>query len=242
MNNQSTKKTYCTVQNSPSPCPSGRRAWERGVRLLFITIFFAFAFTPPAKKALIIGDSISIGYFPTVKKELAGEVEVLHNPGNAQHTGTGLRMLDKWLGDQKYDVILFNWGLWDLCYRHPLSTVQGRRDKLNGEITYTVDVYEKNIEELVKRLKKTGAKLVFVTSTVVPPDEAGRFEGDEIIYNDAAKAIMKKYDVEVCDLHRASIDIHKKYKMADGDVHYTKEGYEKLAEPIVAAIRKSLVD
>ncbi|MFD1630151.1 SGNH/GDSL hydrolase family protein [Pseudopedobacter beijingensis] len=208
--------------------------------LTTIALLFAFAFTIPKKNVLIIGDSISIGYFPTVKKDLVNEAEVFHNPGNAQHTGTGLRMLDKWLGDQKYDVIVFNWGLWDLCYRHPESTVQGRRDKLNGEITYTVDVYEKNIEELVKRLKKTSAKLVFVTTTMIPPDEAGRFEGDEITYNDAAKAVMKKYDVEICDLHKHSIDIHKKYKLKDGDVHYTAEGYQKLAEPVISAIKQAL--
>lgn len=210
------------------------------IALTAIALFCAFTFPQAKKKVLIIGDSISLGYFPTVKKELAAEAEVLHNPGNAQHTGTGLRMIDQWLGDQKYDVILFNWGLWDLCYRHPDSKVQGQRDKLNGEITYTVDRYEANMEKLVQRLKKTGAKLVFVTTTVIPPDEAGRFEGDEITYNNAAKNVMKKYGVELCDLHQYSVEVHKQYKLKDGDVHYVPEGYQKLGGYIAGALKKAL--
>ena len=198
------------------------------------------AFTMPPKKVLIIGDSISLGYFPHVKKALQGEAEVSHNPGNAQHTGTGLRLIDKWLGDDRYAVIVFNWGLWDLCYRHPESTEQGQRDKLNGEVTFTVDRYEANLEQLVQRLKKTGAKLIFVTTTVVPPDEAGRFEGDEVTYNDAATAVMEKYGIQVLDLHAPSIGIHKSYKKGAGDVHYTAEGYQQLSEYVEEVIRQSI--
>lgn len=213
---------------------------KRIALLASISLVFLFAFSVPQKRVFIIGDSISLGYFPYVKEALAAEVEVVHNPGNAQHTGTGLRLLDKWLGDAKYDIILFNWGLWDLCYRHPESMVQGKRDKLNGEITFTVDQYESNMKQLVKRLKKTGAQLVFVTTTVVPPNEAGRFEGDEITYNKAAVALMKKYNIKVLDLHRYSVKIHKEHKKAEGDVHYTSRGYQELAGPVVEAIRMAL--
>lgn len=204
---------------------------------LMVTLLF-LAFTAPPKKVLIIGDSISLGYFPYVKKALESEAEVRHNPGNAQHTGTGLRMIDRWLGSSKYDVIVFNWGLWDLCYRNPESTEQGHRDKLNGEVTFTVDRYEVNMEELVRRLKKTGAKLVFVTTTVVPPDEPGRFEGDEVVYNEAATAIMEKYGVQVLDLHTPSLTIHQTYKKGRGDVHYTEEGSRKLAAFVIEGIRQ----
>jgi len=204
----------------------------------FMIILSAFA--PPKKKVLIIGDSISLGYFPHVKSILGDRVEILHNPGNARHTGAGLRLLDKWLNGEKYDLILFNWGLWDLTYRHPESTVQGKRDKVNGKVTFTVDRYKANMDKLVQKLKNTKTPLLFVTTTVVPPDEAGRFEGDEVIYNQAAKEVMKKYDVEIVDLHRYSVDIHKQHRLKEGDVHYTKEGYGELAIPIIQAIKKKL--
>lgn len=207
---------------------------------IFVLAALGLSFINNPKKVLIIGDSISLGYFPFVKTALGADVQLTHNPGNAQHTGTGLRLIDQWLADSSYDVIAFNWGLWDLCYRHPDSKEQGQRDKLNGEITYTVDRYEANLELLVKRLKKTGAKLIFVTSTFIPPGEAGRFEGDEIVYNDAARKIMKKYDVAVCDLHKYSVGIHSKHKKAAGDVHYTSQGYKELSNHITHCIQESL--
>ena len=44
-------------------------------------------------RVLIIGDSISLGYTPYVASILKGRAEVVHNPGNAPHTGLGLRRL-----------------------------------------------------------------------------------------------------------------------------------------------------
>ncbi|MCK4830540.1 hypothetical protein KA005_83250 [bacterium] len=42
-------------------------------------------------RVLIIGDSISWGYFPYVKEALKEQAIIIHNEGNAQHTGTGLK-------------------------------------------------------------------------------------------------------------------------------------------------------
>src|SRR5690606_22289140 len=102
----------------------------------------------------------------------------------------------------------------------------------------TVDRFEANMEQLVQRLKRTGAKLVFVTTTVIPTGEAGRFEGDDVMYNDAAIAVMEKYGVKVLDLHTPSVAIHEAYKKGEGDVHYTPEGSQKLAEHITEGIRQ----
>ena len=88
-------------------------------------------------KVLIIGDSISGGYTPRVVNLLKDKALVKHNPGNAQHTGTGIEKLDAWIGETDWDVIHFNWGLWDLCYRHPESKVQGRRDKVQGHANHS---------------------------------------------------------------------------------------------------------
>ncbi len=60
---------------------------------------------------LIIGDSISIGYTPLVEKYFADKATISHNPGNAQHTGTGLDKIEEWIGSGKWDIIQFNWGL-----------------------------------------------------------------------------------------------------------------------------------
>lgn len=180
---------------------------------------------------LIIGDSISIGYTPLVENYFVDKAIISHNPGNAQHTGTGLDKIEEWIGSGKWDIIQFNWGLWDLCYRHPDSKVQGKRDKVNGKITYSVDDYKYNLDSIVSILEeKTEAKLIFVTTTYVPEDEAGRYTDDAIKYNDAAKMVMKKHGVIVNDIYEQSIQIHKKFGKGSDDVHYTNEGYEKLCE------------
>ena len=61
-------------------------------------------------KALIIGDSISIGYTPYVTQLLKNEAVARRNAGNAQHTGVGIEKLEQWLGKEKRDVIHFNLG------------------------------------------------------------------------------------------------------------------------------------
>ena len=197
-------------------------------------------FQQKMKKILIIGDSISIGYTPFVKESLAGEATVTHNPGNAQHTGTGMKKLDDWLGDEKWDIIQFNWGLWDLCYRSSASKVQGKRDKINGTITFSIDEYQQNLRQLVNELKDTGAKLIFVTTTYVPENEAGRFAGDDLRYNKAAVEVMKENKIPVNDIWRASKKIHSKYGQAPDNVHYTEEGYKLLADKIVDFLQKEI--
>lgn len=201
--------------------------------ILLLSVYIFSGFNNDKPKILIIGDSISIGYTPFVKDNLSSIAIVEHNPGNAQHTGTGLENIESWIGDGDWDIIQFNWGLWDLCYRHPDSKVYGNRDKINGTLTYTPEAYASNLDTIVTLIKqKSHAKLIFVTTSYVPKEEAGRFEVDAKIYNKAAKKVMKKHGVVVHDIYKTSKAIHKEYGISEHDVHYTKQGYEKLGEII----------
>ena len=193
-------------------------------------------------KVLIIGDSISIGFTPHVVEQLDGKAVVKHHKGNAQHTGTGLKQLDQWIGNTKWDVIHFNWGLWDLCYRDPKSKVQGKRDKVNGTLTTTLEQYEKNLDKLVSRLKKTDAKLIWAHTTVVPEEEAGRIVGDDKKYNEVAAKIMKKYGITINDLNSLSREFPSDLFSKPGDVHYTQDGYQKIAKQVTAHILTILED
>ena len=188
-------------------------------------------------RVLIIGDSISLGYTPYVAKMLKDQALVKHHRGNAQHTATGLQKLDLWIGDTHWDVIHFNWGLWDLCYRHPDSKVQGNRDKVNGTVTIPLDQYETNLDVLVTRLKTTGAKLIWAHTTVVPENEAGRFVGDDKKYNDVATRVMKKHGVAINDLHRLTRHFSPGLFTAPGNVHYTGDGYQRIAQQVADKIR-----
>lgn len=192
-------------------------------------------------KILIIGDSISIGYTPFVKEALSSKFEVFHNPGNAQNTGTGLENIDKWIGNEDWDIIQFNWGLWDLCYRHPDSKYHGNRDKINGKITFSVEDYKANLDSIIKIIKtKTKAKLVFVTTSYVPKNEVGRFQDDAIRYNEAAKEIMKKNNIPINDIYAKSKKIHKQYGLGSDNVHFKPEGYKELSKLIVSFIENEV--
>ena len=210
------------------------------IALLVIVLSTLAAFKAKKTNILIIGDSISIGYTPFVQKKLKGKAEVFHNPKNAQHTGNGLEKIHSWIKGKEWDVIQFNWGLWDLCYRHDKSKEQGKRDKVNGKITYPIEGYAKNLEKLVSILESTGAKLIFVTTTYVPEQEAGRFQEDPIKYNRVAKEIMKKHNIQVNDIFETSIKVHKEYGNGNDDVHYSEEGYAKLSEPIIKMLEKHI--
>jgi len=204
--------------------------------ILILLAFLVLGCDQDPEKILIIGDSISIGYTPHVMEALDGEATVVHNEGNAGNTGMGLENIHGWLGEEKWDIILFNWGLWDLCYRHPASKVQGKKDKINGTLTFTPEEYGQNLDSLVQIMKTTGARLMFVTTTCVPDGEKGRFQGDERIYNAVALEIMTGHNIQVVDLNQFSYDIHSKFGKRENDVHYTVEGYKELADVIVSAI------
>jgi acyl-CoA thioesterase-1 len=196
-------------------------------------------------RVLIIGDSISIGYTPFVKELMTNKAVIVHAPGNNAATVTGLKRLDAWIGDKKWDVIHFNWGLHDMKYVDP-ATAETDMAKLISVKTGTqwvpVESYETNLKVLVQRLKQTGAKLVWCSTTPVPEGANGRVPGDEAKYNAAALRVMQAEGVQVNDLcavvgtpqHRAEIGGKK------ADVHYTNAGSKVLAAEMVKAIEKAL--
>lgn len=181
-------------------------------------------------RVLIIGDSISIGYTPGVQELLKGKAEVERIPGNGSATSHGLANLPKWLGAAKWDVIHFNFGLHDA--KLPPEGIKHSEPA----------VYEKNLRELVKQLKATGAKLIWATTTPVPdggilaPDR--RF-GEVKTYNDIATRVMKENGVEINDLN-AAITPHLGEYLRPKDVHYNKEGSAFLAGKVAGAISGNL--
>lgn len=176
-----------------------------------------------SQKFLIIGDSISIGYTPFVAKALTGKATVVHNEGNAAHTGNGVAKLDQWLGDGKWDVIHFNFGL------HDLKIMEG------GKHQIPLDEYAQNLKSIVKRLKQTKAKLIWASTTPVPPGKVSplRDSADVPKYNAVAARIMKAEKIPVNDLFHAD---HSGQLPAN--VHYTPAGYEALANQVLKVLSK----
>jgi acyl-CoA thioesterase-1 len=191
---------------------------------------------PPLPQVLIIGDSISIGYFKPLQEQLKDIAVVSHNPGNAQHTANGLKMLNEWLGETRWDVIHFNFGLHDLKY----VDARGRNASVEtGKQQIPVDEYERNLDEIVERIKKTGAKLVFATTTPVPDETGIRAKGDAVIYNRAAERVMNKHGVPIDDLYSFALPRLKEIQR-DSNVHFNPKGSELLAEQVASSILKAL--
>lgn len=189
---------------------------------------------------LIIGDSISIGYTGPVTTLLKDVANVQRVKVNCGDTNFGRKNLKNWLGSTHWDLIHFNWGLHDLCYHNPKSKERGNRDKVNGAIAVPLLEYEKNLEALVLQLKEVGATLVWASTTRVPQDEPGRIVADALYYNAAAEKIMKRHGVAIDDLYTTTLGFDSSIAAATGDVHYTKKGYDKLAEQVAKSIHASL--
>jgi len=197
---------------------------------------------PDLPRVLLVGDSISIGYTVQTRALLKGKANLRRVPTNAGHTGMGIAGLPKWLKKLggEWDVIYFNWGLWDLCYRDPKSKNQGRRDKFNGTLTHNLEQYTANLGQLVTELKKTKAKLIFATTTPVPAGELGRRVGDDLKYNAAAVTLMQKHHVAINDLHAVMAGKMNEYGKKSGDVHFTEKGSRLLARQVAKAILSAI--
>lgn len=190
---------------------------------------------PALPSVLLIGDSISIGYTLGVREALRGRWNVDRPPENCKSTLKILARLDAWLAGRHYDVIHFNAGL------HDLKHVRVANGPIGDDVLLDVGVgtrwvplpdYTRNLEAIVLRLKRTGARLIFATTTPVPAGAKGRIPSDVVAYNAAALAVMAKHGVEIDDLNRVAILAPQ----PERQVHFTTAGNRLLAEAVAAAI------
>lgn len=191
---------------------------------------------PALPRVLIIGDSISMGYTLDTRAMLKGVANLHRPPTNCGPTTKGLEQIDDWLGEGKWDVIHFNWGLHDLKYMNEKGQLVAVDQ---GKQQVPIEQYAKNLDDLVKRMKKTGATLIWRNTTPVPEGAKGRLPADAVRYNEAAAKVMAKHQVPIHDLYSFAKE-HEKEIQRNKDVHYTKEGSKKLAEQVVAVIKSAL--
>lgn len=216
--------------------------------LAAIASFSSAAEVPAKKRLLILGDSISIGYTPYVQK-LLPEMTVLRpmrgeKPENCSGTTAGIANIDRWLQIEggKWDVIHFNWGLHDLKHVIPGDPKGAASEKASDPPQATVEVYEKNLREIVGKLKATGAKLIFATTTPVPDGamKVYRTNADVIKYNEAALKVMKENDILVNDLYTFSKPQLKDIQIQPANVHFTPKGSEALGKQVIAAVKAAV--
>ena len=196
--------------------------------------------TPRLPRVLLIGDSISIGYTPGVKDLLQGTADVQRVNQNCGPTTRGLANLDKWLGDEAWDVIHFNFGLHDLKY---IDENGKRVPPSDGKIQVAPEDYRRNLTSIVESLLRSGATLIWCTTTPVPAGAHGRIPGDAVRYNRIALDVIHNVapagTILVNDLH-GYVQQHSEQIQKPADVHFTPAGRQRLATQVSAAIRQAL--
>ena len=188
---------------------------------------------PALPRVLLIGDSISIGYTIPVQNALAGKANVHRIPENGGDTRRGLAKLSDWLGSGKWAVIHFNFGL------HDLKHIKADKLDMTGDQVMTPETYQANLDRLVEALKKTGAALIWGATTPVPEGADGRLKGDDVIFNAAALAVMRKHGIRVNDLYAAVLPGLAQYQQPR-NVHFNAAGYAFLGAKVAAAIQAAL--
>lgn len=203
---------------------------------------------PALPNVLLLGDSISIGYTLPVRVLLAGKANVFRpitadgSAANCSDTGKGLADLERWLAAQpKWDVIHFNWGLHDLKHIKPGAPQPTTSADPNDPPLRSVADYRANLEKIVARLKQTGARLVFATTTPVPAGAANPFRSpaDPARYNAVAGEVMQAQGVRVNDLF-ALVEPRAAEWQLPKNVHFSDKGSEALAKQVAAVITTEL--
>ena len=192
------------------------------------------------RRVLILGDSISMGYTPVVKRLLKDDFVVVRPRENCAGTTKGVANVDRWLQLEGggFDLIWFNFGLHDLKRVKPDG--KNSNDPADRRQAEPAD-YERQLREITKKLQATGARLVFATTTPVP--EGGvrphRDVQDPERYNAIAREIMQAHGAEVVDLYAFALARQAQIQPRV-DVHFTKQGSRLLGEHVAAKVRAAL--
>ena len=175
---------------------------------------------PALPRVLLIGDSVSRGYTVPARKVLSGKANVHRAPANCGPTAQGIEKLDVWLGDGKWEVIHFNFGIHDRATPLP--------------------EYEKRLRQIVDRLAATGAKLIWATTTPVPDTTDKKYTAAPIVErNTVAAKVMVEKGIAVNDLFTAITPNLASMQNPD-DVHFNEGGYQFLGGKVAEAIENAL--
>ena len=184
---------------------------------------------------MVIGDSISIGYTLPLRSALKGKYNVLRpieangTPINCGGSSDILKNLDSWLEEANPDVVVFNTGLWDIASRVEEDPKQTR---------LTIQDYTSNLNEIISRLKASGARLIWASTTRVPDGASFRDNSNAVRFNKAATEVMEKNNIETIDLYSSSSQIPTSMRLGRRNVHFAGDGSKILADKITQSVTR----
>lgn len=181
---------------------------------------------PKLPNVLLIGDSISIYYTDPVRRLLAGQADVYRTPMGPGKAETLFVSLDEFLKTRKWDVIHFNTGL------HDFARQEGNESDLA--------TYRKNLQTIVGKLQATGAKLIWASTTPVPPGSPATSDALAVKYNAVAKSLMDEHGIPTNDLHELILPKHELYWLAPKNVHFNELGSAVLGRRVASVVLETL--
>lgn len=185
-------------------------------------------------KVLLLGDSIRMFYEKEVKTLLGKEYEVFSPSENCRFSSYMLNSLRFWLNDSPNpDIIHFNAGLWDTAI---LYSEDG--------CFVGIDEYVRNMKKVLRELKRTGAKIIFATSTLVNdkketlpgPMPPAHKNTDIQSYNNAVLEAFKDEGILVNDLFALMYEKKEEY-LCDDMIHPNDDGVKLLGKAVADAIK-----
>ena len=190
------------------------------------------------KTAILLGDSIRIGYQEKVREQLADRTAVW-TP--AEHSGTSERILehlDEWVISRCPDVVHINCGLHDIRtdFGHDVAAVPLSR-------------YRDNVRSILTRLQaESDATVVWALTTPVNQERHhttkgfDRFEADVVAYNAAASGICRELRVRVNDLFSQIESAGRDDLLLPDGVHFKPEGYALLGGAVAECVSRLLAN
>ncbi len=216
------------------------------VLLSLLGIFFgAVAIGADPPRVLILGDSVYRDLVSSGRELVQGRVH-LESPGlpdgEVFHSASVLKHLDQLLGEGDWDLIHFNVGLGDLIHRAPgIKAFRVMPRYAGGVRTTSSGEYEKNLRALVTRLKKTGAKLIWASTTPIRSTPSDLFEmGSEVVYNEIAARIMAEEKVPVNDMHGFVVNLIDMTKPAPHAADPFSFDRKPIHPPVIRSILREL--
>ena len=187
------------------------------------------------REVLLLGDSIRMAYQPYVGALLGPAYRVSAPAENGRFAKYTLNSLRLWLPKlPKPDIIHWNNGLWD-------TAILYRED---GTFTEPEE-YISTLGKILRELRKTGAQILFATTTPCDPRKALLTTSmppchrncDIERFNSAACALMEREKIPVNDLYSV-INADIQGFISEDMIHPTEKGRIALADAVAAKIRE----
>ncbi len=188
-----------------------------------------------ATRVMLIGDSIRMFSEEKIREKLGEEYEVWSPDHNCQYAAKTFNSLHSYL--TKFpdpEIVHWNNGLWDTAIYYD-----------DGNMT-PLPVYLDYLGRILRQLRKTGAKIIFATSTPTLPqkelprgkNDSRHFNADIDRYNSAAVALMQAEGVIINDLNSALRDDVERYIREDDLIHPNDAGIEKISTLVANKIKE----